>query len=139
MKRILALLFFLALIPTQSLAYHWKVVRVVDGDTVKFEVGFLPKELGRVISVRVFGIDTPEKGKRAKCPKEAALAQKATDFTKRAIAEAKDIDVKVISWDKYGGRILGYIMLDGVNLGHLLNTAGLSRTYTGGKKESWCD
>jgi micrococcal nuclease len=140
MKKVLAFLFaFVMMLPSPLLAYSWKVVRVVDGDTVKFEVNFLPKELGKLISVRVSGIDTPEKGKRAKCPKEAALAQKATEFTKSAIARAKKIDVKLLSWDKYGGRVLGYIMIDGVNLGHLLITADLAKPYQGGKKESWCD
>ena len=139
MKKLLSFLCLLSMmfaIPAQ--AYTWKLVKVIDGDTVKFEVGFLPKELGNNIAVRVLGVDTPEKAPRAKCEKEAELGKKATEFTKKVVTEAKVIDVQLKSWDKYGGRVLGNITLDGKDLTKLLIDAGLARAYFGEKKSDWC-
>lgn len=139
MKKFLLSIFFCMLfVPVQAFAYNWKVVKVIDGDTVKFQVGFLPKELGDLISVRQLGIDTPEKKPRAKCDKEAELGAKATEFTKAAVSSAKVIDVQLKEWDKYGGRVLGNILLDGKDLGKLLLDAGLARPYFGEKKSDWC-
>jgi endonuclease YncB( thermonuclease family) len=136
LKRLLVLVALL--IPTNVHAYEWKVVKVLDGDTVKFEVKFLPKELGTNLSVRVLGIDTPEKAPRAKCEKEAELGKKATEFTKQAVSQAKKIEVDITEWDKYGGRVLGHIKLDGKRLSDLIIQAGLARPYRGGKKSDWC-
>ena len=50
--------------------YAWPVLRFVDGDTVAIHASTdLPPELAR-INVRLRGVDTPEKGGRAKCPSE---------------------------------------------------------------------
>jgi endonuclease YncB( thermonuclease family) len=140
MTRVLSLIsiviFFL--LPSTAYSYDWKVVKVLDGDTVKFEVKFLPKELGTNLSVRVLGIDTPEKAPRAKCDKEAQLGLKATEFTKQAVGQAKKIEVDITEWDKYGGRVLGHIKLDGKRLSDLLIDAGLARPYHGEKKSDWC-
>lgn len=140
MKKILlsSLIFFGCLFSAHAHAHAWKVIKVIDGDTVKFEVGFLPKELGSSLSVRQLGIDTPEKAPRAKCDKEAELGKKATEFTKSAVASAKSIDVQLKSWDKYGGRVLGNIVLDGKDLGKMLIDANLARPYFGEKKSDWC-
>lgn len=136
LKRMLLVLGLL--LPLEVHAYEWKVIKVLDGDTVKFEVTFLPKELGTQLSVRVLGIDTPEKAPRAKCDKEAELGKKATEFTKQAVSSAKKIQVDITEWDKYGGRVLGHIKLDGKRLSDLLIGAGLARPYHGEKKSDWC-
>ena len=80
MKKLLlttALVITATIAQAQVKAYDWKVLRVVDGDTLEIDVSSmkLPPELG--LKVRVLGVDTPEKGGRAKCPSEAALAVKA--------------------------------------------------------------
>jgi endonuclease YncB( thermonuclease family) len=85
------------------------------------------------------GIDTPEKKPRNKCEQEDALAQKASAFTKEAITKGKKIEVKLESHDKYGGRMLGYVVIDGKNLGDELITNGLARAYHGEAKSSWCE
>jgi len=73
--------------------YNYKVVKVSDGDTVQFEAPFMEQYLGLkpVLSLRVLGVDTPEKGGRAQCPQEDAKAQLASAFTKDAVAKAKTI------------------------------------------------
>lgn len=118
--------------------YTWKVNRVLDGDTVVFKVDFLPVPLKPVLSVRVIGIDTPEKFPHSKCVEENLLAQKASAYTKNLISTGKDIKVKLVKWDKYGGRVDGDIIVDGKSLSELLISSGNAREYHGGTKKSWC-
>ena len=119
--------------------YDAQVVRVLDGDTVVIAANYLPEPLKPELSVRIFGIDTPEKAPRAKCIAEAELGLAATAFTKQAVANAKTIQVSIMAWDKYGGRVLGDLLLNGNSLSKMLIDAGLARRYFGEKKESWCN
>jgi micrococcal nuclease len=122
----------------EEVIYDWKPIKVIDGDTIKFEAEWVPKPIKPEISVRVLGIDTPEKKPRNKCDEEDALAQQASAFTKEAVAKAKLVQVKLDAWDKYGGRVLGYVIIDGKNLGDELIANGLARPYHGEAKSSWC-
>jgi len=122
-----------------ALADTYKITRVIDGDTVEIAVGFLPDPLPPKLSIRVLGIDTPEKAPRAKCDREAALAKEASTFTKVAVANAREVDVQLQEWDKYGGRVLGHVILDGQSLSDMLIRAGLARPYKGEAKSSWCE
>jgi endonuclease YncB( thermonuclease family) len=122
-----------------ALADTYKITRVIDGDTVEIAVGFLPDPLPPKLSIRVLGIDTPEKAPRAKCEAEAAKAKEASTFTKVAVANARVVDVQIAEWDKYGGRVLGHIILDGQSLSDMLIRAGLARPYHGEAKSSWCE
>jgi endonuclease YncB( thermonuclease family) len=119
--------------------YDANITRVIDGDTVAFEATFLPDPLKKELSIRVFGVDTPEKGFRAQCPQEDLRGQKATEFTKKAIASAKQRQVMLMDWDKYGGRVLGDVILDGKSLRQALIANGLAREYYGEAKTSWCN
>jgi len=84
------------------------------------------------------GVDTPEKGHRAACDKEAKAAIAASEFTKQAVKNAKTVQIELKSHDKYGGRVLGDVLLDGKRLSELLIEKGHARPYKGDKKESWC-
>ena len=53
--------------------YDWKITRVIDGDTIEVAAPWLPDPLNKKLSIRIFGVDTPEKGFRAKCDSEAHL------------------------------------------------------------------
>jgi endonuclease YncB( thermonuclease family) len=121
--------------------YNYKVVKVSDGDTVQFEAPFMQQYLGLkpVLALRVLGVDTPEKGGRAQCPSEDALAQKASAFTKDAVAKAKVIQFEIKDHDKFGGRVLGDVIIDGQRLSELLIKNGYARAYFGEKKQSWCN
>ena len=68
-----------------GVVYDWKINRVVDGDTVEVATPWTPDPLPKKMSIRVFGVDTPEKGFRAKCPQEDQRGQAATAFTKKVI------------------------------------------------------
>jgi micrococcal nuclease len=122
-----------------ALATPYEITRVVDGDTVEIAVDFLPSPLPPRLSIRVMGVDTPEKAPRAQCDAEAALARKASAFTKDAVANALEIDIKILKWDKYGGRVLGEVYLDHQSLAQSLISAGLARPYKGEAKSSWCE
>ena len=119
--------------------YTANITRVIDGDTVAFEAKWLPAPLKKELSIRVFGVDTPEKGFRAKCPAEDKLGHDATDFTTSTVAAAKKREVILYDWDKYGGRVLGDVLLDGKSLRAELISQGFAREYYGEAKQSWCD
>jgi endonuclease YncB( thermonuclease family) len=118
--------------------YEVEVNRIVDGDTVAFRADWLPDPLKKELSVRVFGVDTPEKGHRAKCPAEAERGQAASAFTKQVVSRAQKRQVLLMDWDKYGGRVLGDVILDGNSLRMMLIQNGFAREYYGEAKTSWC-
>jgi micrococcal nuclease len=129
----------LILSASPALATPYEITRVIDGDTVEIAVDFLPSPLPPRLSIRVMGVDTPEKAPRAQCDAEAALARKASAFTKDAVANALEVDIKILKWDKYGGRVLGDVYLDHQSLAQSLISAGLARPYKGEAKSSWCE
>jgi endonuclease YncB( thermonuclease family) len=135
------LLYILALIPAVAFAnpYNWKIIKVTDGDTVVFEAPFMPAPLKPQLSIRVLGVDTPEKAPRALCEKEELAAIAASSFTKKMVAEAKTVQIEIKEHDKYGGRVLGDVFLDGKRLSQLLIENGHARPYYGEKKQSWCN
>ena len=121
--------------------YLWPVTRVIDGDTVAVKVPGLPPELTE-IRVRLRGVDTPEKGWRAKCEEERVKGKAATDFTRMQIDVAKRNDSQIVvrnpKWGKYGGRVIADLVLDGKTLSDLLKKAGHGRPYSHGKRPNWC-
>ena len=125
--------------PALAADYVWPVLRVVDGDTVAADASAdLPPELAR-LSVRLRGVDTPEKGGRAKCESEREAGQAATTFTTTKVAEAQLILVRDPKWGKWGGRVVADLMLDGSSLSEELIAAGHGRPYSGGRRGSWCN
>ena len=142
------LFLLLLIVPVLSLAqpkqkpgviYDAVITRVIDGDTVAFQAPFLPAPLKPELSIRVFGVDTPEKGHRAQCPSEAQRGEAASAFTKNAVKSTKKHQVVLYSWDKFGGRVLGDMILDGVSLRAELIRNGFAREYYGDAKQSWCN
>lgn len=122
----------------QAADYSWPVVRIVDGDTVKVDASAdLPPELAS-LSVRLRGVDTPEKGRRAKCDAERRAASAATAFTRAAVAGAESVIVRDPAWGKWGGRVVADLILDGRRLSSTLIAAGHGRAYGGGRRGSWC-
>ena len=133
--KIFLITLFLLFSPT-AYAYEWEILRVIDGDTLEIKNECFPKELK--LSVRVLGIDTPEKASRAKCDKEAKLAEKASKFTKQFVGKNKKATFRNIKWDKYGGRLLADVEINGKGLAGELVRNNYARSYDGKKKDSWC-
>lgn len=131
----------LAFIASSTFAnpYNWQITRIIDGDTVAFSAPWLPDPLKKELSIRVYGVDTPEKGFRAKCPKEDERGKAASKFTQQALSSAKEYKIVLRDWDKYGGRVLGDIIIDGKSLRDLLIQNGFAREYFGEAKQSWCN
>ena len=123
----------------EGVTYDAVITRVVDGDTVAFQAPFLPAPLKQELSIRVFGVDTPEKGFRAGCPSEDARGQAASAFTKAQINASTKRQIILMDWDKYGGRVLGDVLLDGKSLRMMLIQQGYAREYYGEAKTSWCN
>jgi endonuclease YncB( thermonuclease family) len=144
MKKLLTILlllptFALAQKTPQGVTYDAQIVRVSDGDTVVIAAPFLPAPLKPELAVRIFGVDTPEKGFRGQCESEKQRGEAASQFTKAAITKSTKRQVVLYGWDKFGGRVLGDIILDGQSLRTGLIQNGFAREYYGDAKQSWCN
>lgn len=140
MKKILGCILFALSFAAMAAApkiYYWKIDKVIDGDTIAVQVDGMPADLK--LKVRAMGIDTPEKGGRAKCEQEALLGLEASKTTKELVAAAKKVGFTDIKWDKFGGRVDAKVIIDGVDLAETLIAKGLAKPYFGEKKTSWCN
>ena len=107
-----------------------------DGDTCYVLAPSLPEPLQKM-SVRILGIDTPEI--RAECEEEKKLAYEGREFANRMFKEAEKIEFANLDWDKYGGRVLADVYINGKLYSDEIINAGLARPYDGGTKTSWCE
>lgn len=125
------------------------IVSVYDGDTIKTNLTWRLPEPLNIVSVRIYGIDTPElpaksyaitgKLNRAKCVKEAELALKARNRVVEIVGLNKKMKVSSFKWGRNGGRIVGIVTVGGVNIGETLINEGFAVEYYGkGKKQDWC-
>ena len=143
MKKLLAILL---LVPTLALAqkapqgvtYDAQIIRVSDGDTIVISAPFLPAPLKPELAVRIYGVDTPEKGFRGQCESEKQRGEAASAFTKNLVSKSTQRQVTLYGWDKFGGRVLGDIILNGQSLRTMLIQNGYAREYYGDAKQSWC-
>lgn len=122
-----------------GVTYDATIVRAIDGDTIVIAAPYLPAPLKPELGVRIFGVDTPEKSFRAKCDSEKQRGEQASVFVKNLITSTKKYQVVLYDWDKFGGRVLGDMLFDGVSLRELLIKNGFARAYFGDAKQSWCN
>jgi micrococcal nuclease len=111
------------------------VRRVVDGDTLVIRARIW---LGQTVetTVRVAGIDAPER--RGRCPRERALARRATDRLKALLADGAAV-LRDVRHGKYAGRVLARVATPaGADVGAILVREGLARPYRGGRRRGWC-
>jgi endonuclease YncB( thermonuclease family) len=122
--------------------YVYKAIRIIDGDTIALNVENekpLIQKLG--LSVRIRGIDAPERGSRAKCDKEKALAEKATKLVNDIVGAMgqNELLLSKVKWDAYGGRVDAFVKVNGVDIGKALLVRGLAVENNGEKKtKDWC-
>lgn len=127
------------IVPNSSKKHSLSINRIIDGDTIEISVPELPGELPKKLSLRIIGVDTPEKDGTAKCTKEAHKAQLARVYLEQSIMTSKKKDIEILSWDKYGGRVLGDVILDRGRVSELLISDGYAIRYNGEKKTyDWC-
>jgi endonuclease YncB( thermonuclease family) len=111
------------------------VLTVLDGDTFEARVHVWPG-LAVTTKVRLRGIDTPEL--RARCAEERVKAEAAREALRRLLAEGQ-VDVRQVSVDKYGGRVVADASTRTTpSVAQALIKAGLAREYAGARRESWC-
>jgi len=148
MKRLLALLLIVPALAIaqvnapkepQGVTYDVKIIRVTDGDTIVIAAPYLPLPLRPQLAVRIYGVDTPEKGHRAQCATEAAAAELASKWTQQLVTTGKKHQVILYKWDKFGGRVIGDIVVDGQSVRRGLISNGHAREYYGDAKVSWCN
>jgi endonuclease YncB( thermonuclease family) len=144
MKRLLLVLLAVPMLAfaqktPKGVTYDAQVLRVSDGDTIVIAAPFLPQPLKPELAVRIYGVDTPEKGHRAQCPQEDQRAQLASKYTTQLIAQGGKLQVTLYAWDKFGGRVLGDIIVNGQSVRAGLIANGLAREYYGDAKQSWCN
>jgi len=95
--------------------YNCKVEKIVDGDTIDvvLDLGF---DILYKSRVRLYGIDTPES--RTRNLDEKVRGKMASAFLKKAIEEGDKVCIQTKLKDSRGkfGRVLGDVVVDGVNI-----------------------
>jgi endonuclease YncB( thermonuclease family) len=113
-----------------------RVNTVIDGDSFKVTIDKWPGIIGKSVTVRINGVDTPEM--RGKCDKEKLLARKAKQFAVGVLRAGDRVELRNMKRGKYF-RIVADVYVDGISLGDQLLSADLARLYEGGKRKVWCD
>ena len=94
-----------------------------------------PDLIGKYISVRVNGIDTPEL--RGKCEREKELAIKTKERVESLLKTSDTIVLENLSRGSFF-RIVADVIIDGVSLGEIILNEGLATPYRPGSESPWC-
>jgi micrococcal nuclease len=137
MNRFIAVIYFLTLLfisPVITFAGQYKVVRVVDGDTIVVEYG------GKYEKVRLLCVNTPESvhpDEKQNIP----MGKVASRYTqKKLIGKYVNLEFEIKRIRGNYGRLLAYVFVDDQNLNLDLVRQGLSPYYTKyGKSEKYDD
>jgi micrococcal nuclease len=124
LKTISFLIAFLIAVPSLAVAGQYKVVRVVDGDTIVIKYG------GKYEKVRLLCVNTPESvhpDKKQNIP----MGKVASRYTqKKLTGKYVKIEFEIDRLRGNYGRLLAYVFIDGQNLNIDLVRQGLSPYYT---------
>jgi len=141
-KTLITALFAVIIFTFTAMADSWFEMRefrdriCYDGDTCYITAKTFPEPLQKM-SIRILGIDTPEI--RGDCAEEKELAIQGRVLANELFKAASEITLENLDWDKYGGRVLADVYLDGELYSQKLIDAGLARPYDGGTKTPWCE
>lgn len=119
------LLDILQMVPPEGLSGPYKVLYVVDGDTIAISIG------GQEERVRFIGVDAPESVNYDES-KNTPQGQVASDYTKSLLkGKSVYIETDVTLRDDYG-RLLAYVYLDDgkTMVEDLLLSDGMAQTLT---------
>ena len=113
--------------------YRAKIRRIVDGDTVDVDIDLGFDMIFSKQRIRLYGIDTPESRTRDK--EEKFYGKLAAQFLKDQCKKGSCIALRT-HLDKKGkyGRILGEIIVDGVNINQLMIEEHMAVEYHGQSK-----
>ena len=111
------------------------VLKVIDGDTFLARAKVWPGH-EVIVSVRLRGIDAPER--KAKCGRERDAAEEARLTLEYALSAAP-VRIRNISGDKYFARVIADAGNDDVSdAAAFMLGLELARPYAGGKRWGWC-
>jgi endonuclease YncB( thermonuclease family) len=112
-----------------------QVVSVYDGDTFKIDLPNMHPLFGDDLSIRLFGVDTPEM--RGTTDEVKELAMQAQQVTEKALKGASKIELRNPQRGKYF-RIVSEVWIDGESLADMLKAMGLAKDYDGeGARPEW--
>ena len=102
-------------------------VQVIDGDTIRID--------GR--TYRLVGFDTPERGRGARCERERALAESATNYLAQLLTRGAHLQPVPCACPPATqgteacnyGRLCGVLTISGQDVSSLMIRAGLARAY----------
>lgn len=114
MKALSSYILFCLLLCCASEEQKGHVVKVIDGDTFEMKSG------NAKMRVRLFGIDSPERGQ--------AFNVKAKEFTASLIAD-KNVRVVIINKDRYGRFVADVFLEDGTHVNSAIVGAGYARHF----------
>lgn len=123
----IVILLLLVGLQVNSWPRSYEVIKVVDWDTIKLE------QNGKTETVRLIGVDTPEKHKTKKSNYTVeCYGVEASNYVENLLLGEQVFlisDVTQGDYDRYWRR-LGYITYSGVDLGENLIYNGYAREYT---------
>lgn len=115
-----------------------KYIKNYDGDTIAFNIPNVHPLIGKNISIRLSGIDTPEIKSKNLCEKKMAKVAKkhVSEFMKKA----RSIELYKVKRGKYF-RIVADVIVDGKSLKNELVNLKLAYPYRGDTKReiNWCN
>ena len=116
-------------------SYSDQVVHVIDGDTFEARVAVWPG-IEIKTRVRLRGIDAPEL--HARCDDEWVRAQAARAALEKILAQGA-VRIAQVGPDKYAGRIDAVVSTrNTADVSAALLSGGWARSYSGGRRGSWC-
>ena len=114
--------------------YKVKIRRIVDGDTVDVDIDLGFDTILSKQRIRLYGIDTPESRTRDK--EEKFYGKLSAKFLKEQCKNSSEIFLKTYL-DKKGkfGRILGELIVEGVNINKMMIEKYMAVEYHGQSKD----
>jgi micrococcal nuclease len=111
-------------LPVLTIAGQYKVIRVVDGDTIVIKYN------GKYEKVRLLCVNTPE-SVHSDAKQNVPMGKVASKYTQKRLT-GKDVNLEFEIDRLRGnlGRLLAYVFVDGQNLNLDLVRQGLSAYYT---------
>lgn len=117
--------------PRRSTQQKVTLVNCYDGDTCRFR-----NKSGRVVTVRLLGLDTPEI--KGKCEAEKRLAILARNKLVNILEKALRIELKGDGKKGKYGRTLAIVLADGKDVAAVLIAEGLGVPWAG-RRHKWCE
>ena len=137
MRKFVALIFSCFLC-SDCFAIPALVKYIIDGDTFVADILVTEKIRVKSVSVRLRNVDTPEI--HGQCDYEIERANVAKQRLSELIPVESIVEIENITDDKYPGRIDANVFdINGKDVGLILVKEKIGRSYSGGKRLSWCD